>query len=332
MGNLDLKIQIPSNDSVSDQQGVLPIHLESVETTMGTRPEGFRFHKAIVNITAKLDGQIIDACGEDNDLQIATAKAQSELVERAVFYKVARDCTTTNGWAAHPNAECAKRNAIYELAERDAVLAHWYSTTPFEMLAPNDFPETIRDWISRELSKSEFPHLKILLSTLGLGPSASAVLVNEQGFGVVGHCAKQDLNSSIEGAIAEACRAAHLYVRRSCWVDTVALLRNDFFRRVSPSAHALYYAYREPYPTWMFGGHVGWEGANSNWSRQCNDLEKAGFEFHGIAEHPVAVGYAIHRDCFALSWGPTLLDGVRMSPAAVRLKNGFINVKPHIVS
>jgi ribosomal protein S12 methylthiotransferase accessory factor YcaO len=77
--------------------------------------------------------------------------------------------TTSNGWAAHPSEAQAKLNAIFELVERDAVLAQWYSKTPFLRLTSAEFPENLQRWASTELAISEYPELIVLFSTEGLG-------------------------------------------------------------------------------------------------------------------------------------------------------------------
>ena len=78
----------------------------------------------------------------------------------------------------------ARSNAIFELIERDAVLSQWYSAIPFLEVSPKELPSQIQDWAVDELCRSEFPILKILFSTEGLGPSITCVLMNQKGFGV----------------------------------------------------------------------------------------------------------------------------------------------------
>ncbi|MGE0525470.1 MAG: YcaO-like family protein [Bdellovibrionales bacterium] len=246
----------------------------------------------------------------------------------------------SNGFAAHVTEDLARQAAIFERVERDAVLAQWYTATPFLLIAPETLPIKLQAWRSSELAQSEFPNLRILLSTQGLGPSVTCVLMNREGFGVSGHSTNANLLEAIEGAIAEACRAAHLYLRRSFWSDSL-LLRSEQHdvHKVKPGAHALYYAYHEPFPIWMFGREMSSNEAKGFWKERMQVFaQKAmpNFSFQVLLREPLAVGFAHSSDCFELTWGPCDPARILSSSANKRFASPIsersLNRQPHIVS
>ena len=313
-----------------------PFSYQSLEIKSGSRPIGFRFSKSITDITAVLNGQKILVCGEDENHGISFDKAHSELAERSALltYGMSFGAKTSNGWAAHPDRDHTRANAIYEIIERDAVLAQWYSSTSFLEIPKEEMPIDIQQWASVELHRSEFPILKLLVSTMGIGPSVTCILMNEKGFGVSAHATKESLSKSIESAIAEACRAAHLSLRRSFWKDSLKLKdgSHDF---VDPSAHSLFYAYHEKFPEWMFGNFQSYKWLKKDWTLRLEAaLADKRFQFTQVMEQPVCVGFAQHPLAFELRWQFTNLKLVSMEMAFHRLNltKEEINTKPHIVS
>jgi hypothetical protein len=317
-------------------QASFPFAYESIQIATGSRPIGFRFSKFITDVAAVLDGREIFVCGESQDHDNSMDKAISELIERSALlvYGPQYSAETSNGWAAHPKMEHARTNAILEIVERDAVLAQWYSKTPFSQLPMDQLPVTVRDWVSSELSRSEFPILKVLVSTEGLGPSVTCLLQNAQGFGVSAHSTRETLDDSISSAIAEACRAAHLSIRRAHWKDTMKL-KVRASGNVDPSAHALYYAYHEPFPEWVFGKMELYDSLISDWStRMKSCLKNDEFIFQPVMAAPTNVGFAQHPLALTLRWQSTDPNLVSQEKGFQRLnlKPETINEKPHIVS
>lgn len=316
----------------------LPFPFESVVVTPTPKSVGFRFSKFGFNIEARLQEQKIVACGEDDIAETAMTKAVAELLERAALFIAPLDATyakNSNGWAAHPDHALARQNAIYELIERDAVLAQWYSTTPFFEMSAEHYPVWLKSWIGQELSRSELPRLRILISTQGLGPSVTCILMNDNGFGVCSHATRSTLQDSIRSATSEACRAAIHSLRRSAWNDTLALKENTF-TQIEPIAHGLYYAFHEPFPDWMFGRQLTLMEASNIWEGRITEIAAldSTFSFSRVLETPLVVGVASHLNAFALSWGPTHAEKVAQSAGGIRLKlnTEAVNVKPHIVS
>lgn len=328
-----------------DWWSLLPFEYKNLRLLADSRPVGFRFSKYVVNVEADFQGMHLVVCGEANTQEFAATKAVAELLERTAMKSWLDQnpdlvIENSNGFAAHMNADLARENAIFERMERDAVLAQWYTATPFLQVAPNTLPEDLRAWVDVELSHSEFPILKVILTTMGLGPSVTCLLMNNDGFGVSGHSAKSGLREAMDGALAEACRAAHHYLRRSFWNDSLCL-RGEVPspRLVRPGAHALYYAYHEPFPTWMFGGEIDWCYSRSYWDDKILNFSKTAkseFSFQVILEEPLTVGFAQSPRCFDLNWGPcnpaTILQASANKRFAAPITERNLNQKPHIVA
>lgn len=320
----------------------LPFNYDNLNVFQITRPIGFRFQKHIVVIEAELGSKKLISCGEDNSIETATAKAISELIERSTLIEWTQVNSqtlrkTSNGWAAHPDEDLARISAMLELVERDAVLSQWYLAAPFVEIDPQDFPLDIKTWVHEELSRSEFPILRVLISTEGIGPAVTCLLLNNQGLGVCSHSTKIDLKESISGAISEACRAAHHALRKSYWKDTM-ILKENLPAAIDSGAHAVYYAYQEPFPSWMFGDKYSWEKANKIWKERISKVlqRKDEFSFTTVLESPVFVGFATHPECLDLEWGTTSSENffkkVSNQRIAKNLTKQTLNHKPHIIS
>lgn len=322
----------------------LPFELRDVRISSGSRPIGFRFSRFIINIEAILNDSEIQSCGEADTKELAATKAVMELIERAslmLWHRERQDdaSRTSNGWAAHETLSQAKASAVLELVERDAVLAQWYSSIPFLEIRPQEWPEEIAEWSRTELARSEFPEMKLLLSTEGIGPSLTCLFVDKRGHGVSGHASKTTLSESIGAAISEACRAAHHALRRTFWEDSRILFDRAQGKRVQPGAHAVHYAYRETFPRWMFGDGLSWADAEATWNRRIDSilgLEFSRFGFEQTLMEPAVVGFASHPQIFELFWGTTDAQKVsekmrdRMFSSSMNGKTP--NTQPHIVA
>ena len=321
----------------------LPFEFQDMRVSRGVRPAGFRFSKFIINIEAVLDGAEIRSCGEADTESLAMTKAIMELIERTLMTNWHREFSsvttdTSNGWAAHETLLQARIGAIFELVERDAALAQWYFSVPFLEISASEWPQSISSWSREELAQSEFPEMKILISTEGIGPSVTCVFLNADGYGVSGHSTKLTLQDSIEAAVAETCRAAHHALRRSFWKDSQILLRREPGVRVQPGAHAVYYAYHEPFPIWMFGPRISWQEAERTWSERVHFVqpENSGFTFYQTLAHPVFAGFAAHERAFDVTWGSTDLQKVLRQAEkrnfSASIAERTLNTQPHIVS
>lgn len=328
---------LTEDENISDLLSEQPFAYDSIRLEPGHRPIGFHFVKHIFNITAKLNQHEFIVCGEADDLELAKAKVFSELMERSALmvYGANYQAVNSNGWAAHPDRTQARLNAIYELVERDAVLAQWYSATPFLELEQSQWPLEIQHWAKSELAISEFPQMRILLSTLGLGPSVTVLFLNDQGFGVSAHATKRTLSEAIKSAITEACRPAHASIRREHWKDSLKLKTNQG-DLMEADAHAVYYAYHEPFPTWVFGEKLNWDMALEIWNEKIIALKKIENEFRYtvVMASPISVGFAKHPKSFQLCWGSTNPDWIASQAGWKRLgiDSKKINKQVHIVS
>lgn len=329
----------PTSNSTSDWWTALPFQLSDVKVRESIRPEGFRFRKHSFDIFGVLEGKKILVTGEAESSELAMTKAVAEFIERCVLLNYARqnlEVKTSNGWAAHSDHCSAELNAMHELVERDAVLKHWYTKTPFYVLNSQLLPEHLKDWVKNELSRSEFPILRILVSHLGLGPSITAILINSSGYGVTGHCSKESMIDSIEGAIEEACRMAHHSVLNTFFNDTVKM-KEGSLAKVETGAHGVYYSHQEVFPVWMFGEEVELNYANKVWLQKNASLKenRNSFTFSMIATDPLFVVQCKNDQTIELSWGleksESLFERLKGKMGFTQLSVKQLNLLPHII-
>ncbi|MBI2519943.1 MAG: YcaO-like family protein [Bdellovibrio sp.] len=122
-------------------------------------------------VSAQVDGQIFTGRGIAGDEDTAFLKALSEMVERVYcfYHKIG-----SNGVAAHPDRDQAILNAKKELIERDAVLCHTLTNTPFFHFLAHDLKEYhfIMDHLSTKgvslklaQAHSSVPDLSVVICT-----------------------------------------------------------------------------------------------------------------------------------------------------------------------
>ena len=80
------------------------------------------------HVEISLDGIIGSGSGIDKSSDMAFVKAGVEAIERAICFENKK---RSNGIAGHIKDDLAKRNAKYELLERDTFLSHYLTKTPF---------------------------------------------------------------------------------------------------------------------------------------------------------------------------------------------------------
>ena len=331
--------EIQTDKTSSSWWKSLPFPLENVSVFEVFRPMGFRFSDSSYNIAAEIHGRKLLVTGEGHTKEQAVTKAVAELIERSALIEFADAnpaVKTSNGWAAHSDLDIAKLNAIRELVERDSILKHWYSGTPFEVVNTDSLPQTVKSWVATELALSELPQLEILISSIGFGPTATAILKNNLGFGVVGHCSRENIEESIDGAIEEACRMAHHFLMRSYLGDCEAMSMK-ISKKVNPGAHGVFYAHQESIPSWLFGSTVDFSAAKVGWIKKNSDLEMNFEKFHTkvIRQDPLFVVQATSEFAIDLNWGLESSNSLELRlmgkiPKELRPMDGF-NLKPHIV-
>ncbi len=129
-------------------------------------------------ISIEIDNKKIEGQGVDKNKDMAITKAISEAFERSVLFD--KDITS-NGVAAHENLGRAKENARNELIERDLFLSHFYTSTPFLEVNPNEFriPRELRKYI-----EDNHDHVKILKTKKSnYGTTYVAVIYNQKTWG-----------------------------------------------------------------------------------------------------------------------------------------------------
>lgn len=331
--------EIQSDKASSSWWKSLPFPLENVSVFEVFRPMGFRFSESSYNIAAEILGRKLLVSGEGKTQEQAVTKAVAELIERSTLIEFADAnpaVKTSNGWAAHSDLNIAKLNAIRELVERDSILKHWYLRTPFEVINTNSLPQTVKSWVATELALSELPQLEILISSIGFGPTATAILKNNMGFGVVGHCSRENIEESIDGAIEEACRMAHHFLLRS-YLDDCEAMSMQISKKVNPGAHGVFYAHQESFPSWLFGSIVDFNAAKAGWIKKKSDLEMNIEKFNTkvIRQDPLFVVQATSDCTIDLNWGIESSGSLDLRlmgkmPKVLQTMDGY-NLKPHIV-
>jgi hypothetical protein len=329
--------QLLTDHSNNDWWRTLPYQLSNVVVFESIRPAGFRFRKFAFNISGLIDDKSVTATGEADIRELAITKAVAEFIERCAlidFSSNRSDINSSNGWAAHTEARSAEDNAIRELVERDAVLRHWYSRTPCFVIMDSSLPEKTLDWKKSELSRSEFPNLKILVTNLGYGPCVTALLTNESGFGVSGNCSKENLCEAIDGAIEEACRMAHHFLLSSYLDDTFKLM-SQVDAKVETGAHGVFYAHQRPFPQWLAGKILSFDEASDLWSKKNSDLLQSmdRFTILEICSAPLFVVRAQSDVTLELNWGYQSLEKLkaRVTGKISNINENDLNLEPHII-
>jgi len=318
------------------------LHLKITRSTLIPRDACFSFspYTFLTEITG--GGMTESGCGESDLKLIALQKSISEAVERILFRSLKGSnfgTTTSNGWAAHFNRDQCERAAYMELLERDAALVHWLTETPFLEIDIKTAPLWIRTWAKDQLSQSEFPHLRILLSSVGHVPTISTLFQNKTGMGVVSHAASLGIEQSLTRALLETGRIAQIAVSERYRHTSGRLLSGE--SRVLPTGpfeQAVTYAHHHPFPDWIFGKVVSWTEAMAYWRAHARQFQAKPirYEFHEIVRAPLSVGFCTSPDIQELFFGRTsdaLRRGViNRTRLGVLNPSGNFNELPHFVA
>jgi hypothetical protein len=289
------------------------------------RPKGYSLPNTHIAAAQLRLGSIdLIGHGEDQDMAIAQAKAESEAIERfAMFqsmnYGIA--ATSSNGWACHFNSEKAIEAATSEIIERDVAITAWENLGPYLRIPKDLWPEPVLKW---DLSKAfEYSKLEILQSISENGASVTALLLNARGNFVSGHASGTDLRQSILSAMQECLRAAQLSLRFAYFAE-VQRLHSTTDReqhQFEPGIHGLAYAYQEILPL-----EIKFENATSisilsNWRDHQATLFKhiSNARVHLFELSPSIVAYVKCDGIKEMRWG------------SARLDQQTENKRPHIV-
>ncbi|MGK5087334.1 YcaO-like family protein [Bdellovibrionota bacterium FG-2] len=308
------------------------------------KTEGFRFSKFYYCTEIRGGGFHEAGFGEAEFPLLAIQKSISEAVERILFRALkgtTHGTPNSNGWAAHVNKEAAKKAALYELLERDAVLVHWFSKTPFSRIQNNELPKWLPAWSDQNLKKSVFPEVRVLISHAGHAPTVSTQFLNADGHGVISHAAGDSLENALVRAFAETCRLARMAVSHRYYTTSRQLL--DFetpltTNPVGPAEQAVAYAHHFRFPAWLSDETIHWKQAKAQWNRHLRQFTKNPIrhEFNEIIASPLSAGYCTSPDVQNLFFGRTedakqknILNFERLG----RLKTlEAINQLPHFVA
>ncbi len=289
-----VSVKLPTGDA-------LTIKIEKVSKSL--RPPGLRFSAFAFMTEVSAGGFQGVGFGEAPTRLIALQKSIAEGVER-VLYKALKGTAfgsaNSNGWAAHLSYEQALSAALDELVERDAVLVHWLGQIPMKEIAPASWPRRLTRWTQDELRLSPiFNQLRILISARGYKPTVTTVLGDHDGYAVLSHATAASLGQALDKALSETCRIAQIAMEQPQAVASSNI--------ASPEDHALFYAFHERLPTWLFGDPIGWSAANSQWRAHEKQFCMPALEpkFHQIASGPLVVGFATSDQIQSLYFGRT---------------------------
>jgi hypothetical protein len=314
-------------------------------TSKSLRPPGMRFSTfAFMTEVSAGDFRGV-GFGEAPTQLVALQKSIAEGIERALYKSLKSTpfgTLNSNGWAAHISKERALESAVEELVERDAILVHWLGKLPMTEIAPATWPTWLTRWTQEELRlATTFNRLRVLVSSKGYKPTITTVLLNDTGHAVLSHATAASIEQALPKALAETCRIAQIAME-GINVESSATLAADADSSASPGPedHAMYYAYHEPLPLWIFGKRVDWSISRAQWRTANKDfrvsiLKSLAPKFHQIADGPIVVGYATSDLIQSLYFGRSrdaqakgLINVRRMK----ELKHeGELNLMPHCV-
>lgn len=167
-----------------------------------------------VAVSIIINNQEFIGRGTDINKNIAVIKAFTEACERSLLhhYKI----ENSSGLAAHTNQKIAKQNAIYELIERDLLLCHFHTQTPFnKLMASTKIPNKI-NYINSFLKKN---NIDLNFYSIGNTKSPFVIICRISGenyknqFGsILGIGTKDSLEQAVENSFIECFRQfTHLY-------------------------------------------------------------------------------------------------------------------------
>lgn len=317
----------------------LTIKIEKTERSV--RPVGLRFSEFAFVTEVSAGKHLGVGYGESSYHLPALQKSIAEGVERAVYLALkgtSYGSPNSNGWAAHLSRDKAHDAAADELLERDAILVHWLSQKPWTEIGRETWPSWLTNWTDTELQLSPlFNRLRILIATDGYLPALTTVLLSEDDHAVLSHATADSIDVALAKALAETCRIAQIAMENDS-TETARNLGASFSSGApGPEDHALYYAFHEKFPDWVFGHRLDWKTAKSQWRVNRRKFRKFSIQsrFHEIASGPLTVGYATSKQVQGLFFGGTtqaqatgLINSHRLRAAGYQ---GDLNLMPHCV-
>jgi hypothetical protein len=294
--------------------------------------DGFRFSKFSFVTKAVSDHGVVGfGFGEGENELLTFQKSIAESIERVVYLSIKPflDLKSSNGWAAHLTEKKATSSALNELLERDAVLVHWLTATPFLEIAPETYPLWLKNWCTNELILSKnFNRLRLLVTHVGHFPVVQSVIVNEQGFAFVSHGASKSIDTAVYRALAETCRIAS--------VAEVESHTNGFNQDsvATPWDHALAYTSTQ-FPAWAFGENISYSAAKNMVARSKPKLSELALKFNTYSCGDLFVAQCDSEKVQKLFFGRgdfALKNGLINSDRLKEVHSSFVlNELPHCV-
>ena len=307
------------------------LHMKAEAPKRIVRAKGFRFCPIsfMTKVTAS-NGVSATGFGEGEHDLLTLQKSIVEAIERVVFCSMKRldsSIRSSNGWAAHGDAEKSMRSAAFELLERDAVLTHWLTETPLSEVDAVSFSPKITAWVNGDLAFApRFTNLRILVSNLGRIPSVTTVLSDQNGFAVLSHATAATLELGISKALAETCRIAEL---------SAVLSSSD--ELLTPEDHAMAYTRNLKLPSFIFGKKESFFNLSILWQESMRkfNLDSLNLKFLNFKCGHLTISRATCEDVQDLFFGETEKAHKNEWINIRRLKevNGFrdLNLLPHVV-
>ncbi len=177
--------------------------------------------------------------GSDLDINTATRKAVVEAIERAcAFFDGKRN---SNGVAAHPIKDLAKKNATFELIERDAFLCHFLTSTPFEKVLESDlnFTSSEKNLIQKISAFGvKFHHLYLINEKNCVGTITIAIGMDcKVPWGICfGMSVKEDLQESLNKSLMECIRHVIPLLKTSA-IETISEGDFSFLKEIAVENH-----------------------------------------------------------------------------------------------
>ncbi|MGE4131038.1 MAG: YcaO-like family protein [Bdellovibrionales bacterium] len=226
-------------------------------------------------------------------LKKAQIVAYFEYIERLAYLQLGAEVglTSSNGIAAHKFRFLAKRSGAFELFERDAFLAHWYSQSPFRHWENAEIPPVLK-LVIREL-KVRGQRTILATTSLGFQPTVVCFLINEATGGFcIGTSAGKGKTGDAFKALIEAVINLEFGDYGIPRADLIAEARGQTFE--SLNSHRAYWLYVDQLPKWV----------NISASHRPLERHPPRINFLLLKTHPFPVVAAQSESLLQLEAGP----------------------------
>lgn len=174
-------------------------------------PSLFDIPKFNCKVSLEINHLCFDGFGMNSDRSLSLIIAISEAIERYQWHKRKQD-SSTNGYANHFCLERASQASLSEVYERDLVLSHFLTKTPY---IPLEFSKDILEpWQLRLINNKTYPFKVFFYQTHSINQQFSTICMlkhKESHLGVTFGCKSHlNLKQAIEGSFLDALSRFHL--------------------------------------------------------------------------------------------------------------------------